>query len=261
VKTAAKSDVGTCALCLRPSVRLQRSHIIPNFVGRHFKRSGLLFHQATRPRLPQQDTLKVRLLCRACEDRLGKDEHRFAQDLYSPWRDTPWRDTRRATFHYEEWLLRFCVGIAWRSSALTAAKILRDRPQHVDAMREASEQWRRYLLREARTPGQHSFHILLLPLPPPNLPPDDAEYFTNTIETTTAANDTDLFVWTHLGRVVLWAQVSPPRLDGWRGTRVHKHGTLHPSRQRVKAGSLAARFVQSRLLQLKSVRRGVPLPE
>ena len=250
------TSLGTCALCRRASVELQRSHIIPDFVGRHFKREGVRFHQATRPRLPQQDTLKFRLLCRDCEERLGKDESLFARRLLLPW----W--TRRpAKLDYDEWLLRFCVGIAWRSAQVTAPKILRERPQHAEAMREAAERWRRYLLAQARTSGAYPFHILLLPPPPPALPPDDAEYFTKTIETTAAANETNLFVWTHLGKVVLWAQVSPLRFEGWRGTRVYRKGTLHPLRQRVAAGSLAASFVRSRLQQLKSVRRGLPLPE
>lgn len=105
--------LGRCRLCLN-ELKLKRSHIIPDFVGRWLKASsatGFLRYSGA-PNVRHQDTERLYLLCNACEQRLSVWERAFQLEIFS-------KLTRGAggpPYTYGPWLLLLafrCVGVPY----------------------------------------------------------------------------------------------------------------------------------------------------
>jgi hypothetical protein len=75
-----------CYLCKEPA-QLQRSHIVPSFVGKWLKDTsvtGFLRHGIDQS-LRQQDIPKQPLLRSSCEFRFSMFEDRFARNIFYPY--------------------------------------------------------------------------------------------------------------------------------------------------------------------------------
>jgi hypothetical protein len=80
-----------CYLCKEPA-RLQRSHIVPSFVGKWLKDTsvtGFLRHEINQS-LRQQDIPKQALLCSSCECRFSNFEDRLLVISSTPMRNRNW---------------------------------------------------------------------------------------------------------------------------------------------------------------------------
>jgi hypothetical protein len=101
--------IGKCKLCGR-NTTLILSHIIPRFAVKWLKRTSLTgFFRSVTSATRLQETKRDYLLCSDCEQLLGKDERRFKEWMFSPY-----HYLKQQTFTYEDWLLRFVVGLHWR---------------------------------------------------------------------------------------------------------------------------------------------------
>jgi hypothetical protein len=141
----------TCRLCGRNN-QLQLSHIIPRFAVKWVKdtsATGYLKSPYSNKRL--QESERVHLLCRDCEQLLAVDEKQFCERIFIPYHEQGQR-----SFQYENWLKKFLVGLHWRVLATrenterTAADIVYSRFE---------QEWKRFLLGESTDAGPAEFHM------------------------------------------------------------------------------------------------------
>lgn len=200
------------------------SHIIPGFVIRWLKRTsatGYLRSLETGERL--QEGMREYLLCAACEQRLGRYEKRFAERIFLPYQNRP----QPQVFAYEEWLLRFVVGLHWRVLALYPGS------SHpiAQVFANAEREWRQYLLEQSPNPGAAEFHVYFADVVAHStieLPKKFNWYMARSIDASHIYNDQgDAGVYVKLPRIIT---VSFIRLgnqrDHWQGTRLDVQGTL-----------------------------------
>ena len=109
----AKRVTGECKLCGRFG-ELEDSHIIPAFVFRYIRETGLIERGGLRfseqPNRVVQDGEKRHWLCKTCEGKFSKDEQKFSERIFKPT-----NAGHQPELVYGEELLRFCVSLSWRT--------------------------------------------------------------------------------------------------------------------------------------------------
>jgi hypothetical protein len=159
LKWVVMPTIGPCALC-GDTGPLEESHLTPKFVKRRVvKDSGTPYFRGVDPNRRQQDTKKIPLLCRTCEDRFSDGEAAFATAVYHPT-----RDDLAVDIVWTDWLMYFVASITWRNIMLA----LLEPPENCDlrdedyaVMRAAEERLRPYLLGESDYPADLEHHLFI----------------------------------------------------------------------------------------------------
>lgn len=102
---------GTCALCKKNNVQIQKSHIIPNFVLRKMKSNeqvGFLKDIYNIDNILEKNKKKF-LLCKNCEQNFCKVETKFANIIFYPFFEDNYKH-----YEYEVWINKFILSITWR---------------------------------------------------------------------------------------------------------------------------------------------------
>lgn len=157
--------VGICALCEKEAV-LEGSHIIPKFVFKYLIKDSHTGRLRTleEPNRPQQDGLKMNLLCGECEDLFSTNETHFSRSIFHPYKE----DKLEFPLKYEgDWLNHFVTSVHWRilNNSLekyrTAPNPKNTLPQeYLDALTKASDTMKSYLLGERDNLDDLENHIL-----------------------------------------------------------------------------------------------------
>ena len=104
---------GDCKLCGRFG-ELEAGHIIPAFVFRYIRETGLITEGGLRfaeePNKVVQDGDKRHWFCKACEVKFSKDEKKFNEKIFKPT-----NEGQQPQLDYGPELLRFCVSLSWRT--------------------------------------------------------------------------------------------------------------------------------------------------
>ncbi|EEK53190.1 hypothetical protein [Bacillus cereus] len=152
-KSNKQPVIGICALCEKEAV-LEDSHIIPKFVYKSLTKdshTGIL-RTLEEPNLPQQDGLKMKLLCGECEDLFSTNETHFSRSIFHPYKG----NKLEYPVTYEgNWLNYFVTSVHWRilNNSLekyrTAQNPKTTLPkEYFDALTKASDTMKSYLLGE-----------------------------------------------------------------------------------------------------------------
>lgn len=227
-----ETQVSVCSLCGDHSA-LQLSHVLPAFVYRRQRKTSgtgyIRFGEAPNRRV--QDGIKIRLLCRMCEERLNRFETDFANNLFHPWNDNP-----RATIRYYDWFMKFCVSISWRvlvyfMSQVENGIVHLSIEQKIEARRALSH-WSDVLLDTQPHPGRFEQHVILVDTisshSVKNIAKNINRYFLRAVEMDLPANRDFASTMAKLGRFVIFGYIKPPAKK-WTGTKVHvKTGTIGP---------------------------------
>lgn len=237
--TPNERPTGTCWLCEARDVELLSGHVTPRFVTHWLKRTSATgkLESALVPGVPMQDGIRADMFCRTCEQILSKDEGLFAEHAFFPRHD----EGAWSGFDYEEWLLRFAVGVALRVAfghfdetrtpkPGPGSRILRDR---------AVPAWRAFLLGEAAHSGDYDFHLIL------------TDYVTKAdvplaerIQFYLMRGVDQTYVWSRSGTAALfalipgfvfWVPLAPRKQTGWHGTRIHRAGRIESQSQALGA--------------------------
>ena len=108
-----KRITGECRLCGRLG-ELEAGHIIPAFVFRYIRETGLIegggLRFAEQPNKVVQDGDKRHWFCKACEGKFSKDEQKFNEKIFKPT-----NEGHQPQLDYGPELLRFCVSLSWRT--------------------------------------------------------------------------------------------------------------------------------------------------
>ena len=163
------------------------------------------------------------LLCAACEQRLGRFEKRFAETIFLPYQQRP----QPQVFAYEEWLLRFVVGLHWRVLALYPDS---SHPL-AQVFATAEREWRQYLLEQTPNPGTAEFHVYFTDVVEHStieLPKKFNWYMVRSIDASHIYNDKgDAGVYVKLPRIVTVSFIKlDNHRDHWQGTKLGTQGIL-----------------------------------
>ena len=225
-----------CFLCGSNST-LQIGHVIPRFATNYIKKtSGKPGHKRLRRGYDgaiSQDGVKHRMFCRPCEQLLSKDEAQFSRRAFG---DSYFLASKPVP--YEEWMLRFAVGLMLRVCAAElnfADPLFVARPLEKRELRElerACDDFRRYLRGDTRWPGKLaplrlSFGFTSIPADRVIRNPLD-QYMTRGVDYTLVIDGGILAVYAHIPFHVFWTQIFPKTVkeSDWPNSRIRKRGLI-----------------------------------
>ena len=221
---------GPCLLCGVESV-LQLSHILPAFAFRWLRDSSGSQHirSSVEPNQRIQDGEKRYWLCLTCEGLFSSSESEFANRLFYPYLASP-----RSAFRYSHWLLRFCCSVSWRVLRYYAEPNSLEgwKQDQVRQANAAESVWREFLLGKRNHPGAH--RQLLIPMDhitndAGGLVPNINRYLMRAVHMDLCHSDKSAFTYAKLGRFVIVGLIQEPRMDLWRGSKVHAtEGVVEP---------------------------------
>jgi hypothetical protein len=192
---------------------------------------------AKQPQLRVQDGLKIKLLCRACEQMFSQWETAFANKIFYPY-----VSGATAKVSYGDWLLKFCVSVSWRTlkyiESQTSLHHWSDLQK--EAAHNALEQWRAFLFGEVDHPGVYEQHLLPLDgigkISDRDVPNFINRYLMRAVEIDAPHGERSAFIYTKMGRFALFGIIQPTALK-WRGSRVGvKSGVMSPGNYTLPIG-------------------------
>lgn len=214
---------GECRLCRREST-LHAGHIAPRFVFRWLKESSVGGIRANEvPNRLIQDGPRIQLLCGACEQRFGRWEKLFSEraflQLHRP------TDARKLV-PYDDWALKFAVSVSWRTlQFFTERGFTHLSTDHLEAVKEASETWRRFLLDEVRHPDRFEQHVIVVDAivrhSTPKLSPYLNRYLLRAVDLDIVSSPSSAFTYTKLCRLMIFGFIAVQRPRDWENTKVH----------------------------------------
>lgn len=152
-KTFKIIEFPKCALCQEPK-DLRKSHIVPKFISNWIKNTSKTGKLRDLDYKRIQDSLKIFLLCKECEQKLSKFEKYFADKIFHPTVNLTSNDVK-----YNVNLLKFIVSVSWR--VLQSIPILKK--QNLEEISGdlvgCEKNWRDFLNDRAKNPL--SSHYLL----------------------------------------------------------------------------------------------------
>lgn len=220
--------LGNCKLC-QVQADLQLSHIVPSFVFKWLKKDGHIRHAENIDRRIQ-DGEKDYLLCVSCEQRLNAWETQFANNIFHPI-----NANEKHTARYNDWLLKFCVSISWRTltHVVNQARLNHLSDTQIDHAERALATWRLVMLDKLPHPEKYEQHLIPLTTIENtgsfNFPPNINRYLTRNVELDVGAGSKSAFVFSKLGRFAIFGFIDVSSPKEWISTKVHvRHGTIGP---------------------------------
>jgi len=225
------SDKERCRLCKSFSP-LQNSHIIPAFVFKWLKYGGAghIRHTGNMNKRVQ-DGATEKLLCANCEALFNIWETKFSNQIFNPF----CYDGKLPSITYDDWLLKFCVSVSWRSLSYMRSKT--EFSHYNETQKQladhASEIWADFLLGKRKHPAQFEQH--LIPFGPIRnigeiiFPPNINRYLLRMIEIDTGASSSAAFIFSKLGPLGLLGFVDLQKPEQWSGSKIRlRGGRIHP---------------------------------
>ena len=223
--------INQCKLC-KKNMELIDSHIIPKFVFNHLKKTSLTgkLRMTQNPDLRVQDGIKLPFLCKDCETLLNQWEKPFCEQIFKPLHDS---ESKIESLKYGDWALRFAVSVSWRVLEYWRCERSLEGLSDVQlqATEVALESWRKFLLGRANQVNRFEQHVL--PIVGNELPIDvikstSAEgispflnrYLIRGTQMDVIASEHSAFVYSKLGRVLIFGFIKEPCRSKWKGTKI-----------------------------------------
>jgi hypothetical protein len=213
--------IGQCRLCCETR-DLQASHVVPAFVYRWLKDTSatgfIRFGQNPNKRV--QDGYKENWLCAECEGRFSVFETKFATKIFHPF-----NEGSRGTIRYDEWLLKFCASVSWRTLLKISEIGLEDFSTHQkEAVVAALTVWSKYLLGELPNPGQFEQHILpldaIVEASSGAVPANINRYILRSVDLDAVRSESVAFVLTKMSKYVVLGFIDVKFPRQWQGTKI-----------------------------------------
>lgn len=234
---------GICNLCLKES-ELLNSHIISKFVYDWLKETSVTgyFRKAINPNLRVQDGDKKKLFCSECEQLLSKDEGAFASRIFNPYVNEEldgWGVAKGELkyFKYEEWLLRFVIGLQFRLliNGLSNDELIKSiSSDHFKIISELVVVWRDYLLKKRDDTGQNRSYLIFLQniaAGQGRLPKETSDnlifYLLRSVDATVISGKTSLGIFMKLGPIVFITSILPVERPLFKCAVIKKKGLIY----------------------------------
>lgn len=202
-----KPTYNECALC-GSSEPLQNSHIIPAFIFRWQKKTGTPMRSAHNPNKRVQDGIKLKMLCRKCEQRFEGSEKKFKECFFTPVTNDDLKPIKHGS-----WLLYFCVSLSWRvlRFGIDAKEGFSElNPIQIDQAHNALQKWSSFLLGKSANPGEFEQNIVIASqvlAGDEDIPNNINRYLMRQIGLTIAANELCAQVFTKLGPISIFGMI------------------------------------------------------
>lgn len=240
--------LGRCKLCGQEGP-LCLGHIFPHFAVKWLKRTsatGYLRDLSSSRRL--QESKREYILCRECEQRLGRDEKKFCELVF-----LPCHGRNQQSFQYGPWFRRFLAGLHWK------VLVTRDPAIHPESAEriydEVEVELRQFLLEESATPGRAEFHAFFADVvqdATPPIPPKANWYLVRALDATpTFSESGTVGCYVKLLRLITYAFLTPrdSKKEEWKGTKVFDQGEIR-SPQEIRSAGLGP-FLTDRMKALE----------
>jgi hypothetical protein len=213
-----------CALC-KKNPAIEQSHIVPAFIFRWLKESsptGFL-RNPKNPNKREQDGFKRELLCEACEDVFSKWETLFSNNVF---RKVHHQKDNALAFDYDDWLVRFCVSVSWRTLTHLVMKNSPDEMPfgHGSKAIAALEHWRKYLLGEVNDLASYNQHLLITDSPASaegiENDVDLKIYFKRAVHYDAMSTVDECYIITKMCDILICGTVLDSKPEQWIGTTV-----------------------------------------
>ena len=235
-----------CALCLQEQP-LQESHLIPKFVGKWLKEKGTGYlANAADGSNRVQDLVKIKLLCKDCEQKFSQIENYFANNMFYPFVNDKIQE-----FDYDENLKPLIISMAWRCLQPIKEDFIKQNPtsQVISFVEQAEKDWREFLNDEGTSINSYETHVLFLDYVKPEstleVDPKFHWYLLHGTDSTIVYNNTKVYFYVKLPWMICIISIEPKKLEGWEGTMINKNGHITASGQTVKDPGFA-QFLQDR---------------
>lgn len=217
-----------CKLCGSGSP-LKESHIIPRFVGRWMKKTGLTPYLRFSGDIDKrsQDLGKMKLLCGDCENLFSPWESKFANAIFYPMADD------QPMFWYGPWLLKFAASLAWRAIQIPNYEKVKQSPTLKQISNEMEDHLALFLLGRAKNVGPYTQHIMpVSELAEPFKPgsPMLNRYLVHAVEIDCIedSNHSEMMIYVKLP-MFIFLSTGGHELRKWlESSRIKKSGALHP---------------------------------
>ena len=240
-----------CALCASTS-KLQVSHIIPKFVFSWLRETSATgyFRSSIAPNLRAQDGLKVRMLCKNCEQIFASWEKQFSEKCFTLLNGGDVRNV-----NYGPWMLKFATSISWRVLLYYVhSNLLTKFPEHImEKVDNSLGEWSSFLLGKKPHPGRHEQHMLLVDVIQhttiADTPPNIGRYLARTIDIDVSYQNQSMITYAKMGKFMLFGFIEMEDLRQWRETKLHvRHGTF--GRHDVVLPDYICEFLENRALRV-----------
>jgi len=222
---------GICNLCEKER-ELAESHIIPKFVFRWMKNTGgKYFRTMLNPNQRLQDGIKKHLLCNNCEQKFGKYEKLFADNIFFPYLNNSVR-----FLEYDEYLGNFIISVLWRS--LLLRKI-----EGEEYYKEVFYDWKSFLDKKTKLRYDRIHLFLINDNWGDNKQPNEfvQRYFNRATDTSIMKIDNDTFVFAKFSRFILFAELNT-KGNNFRGTNITFKKSRMPFAQFIDNGKISIFF-------------------
>lgn len=242
------STEAACKLCRR--VRpLCDSHIVPNFSAKFIKKDSPTgyFRMAGEPNVAKQSFPSFKMLCKDCEDKFGRLENKFRNEIYIPYLNRPQELTPEQnnllSVRYSSWLQDYALSLAWRTAIcnLDFKDLSSEKPHIASVIYKAAEQWRAYLKGSSPNPGACQSRLWLVDLSIADgirscgavqhnwkLYPGFFAYLLRGCDFTITytPSGAEIGVFTKLPSAIFWTTIIPHRIANESGFEIRRKGTI-----------------------------------
>ena len=217
-----------CKLCGSYSP-LRKSHIIPRFIGKWMKKTGLTPYLRFSGDIDKrtQDLGTMKLLCGDCENLFSPWEEKFANQIFYP------MSNRQTMFWYKPWLLKFAASLAWRATQTPEYEKVRESSTLKPISDGMEHRLAQFILGRAKNVGSYSQHIMpVSELAEPIRPgsPMINRYLAHAVDIDCVHDsiESEMMVYVKLP-MFIFLSVRGQELSKWlKSSRIKKSGVLRP---------------------------------
>lgn len=231
--------------------------MIPKFASNWVKKTSVTgkLSSPSEPGVALQDGPKLPLLCGECEQLLGVDEKKFAERVFFPrHEDGDWLG-----FDYQDWLLRFAVGLGLRAVLVTGPESADDAGTRA-VLDVALPAWRRFLLGKMPTTGGFASHLIMTDYLDPTTGPvaENIQWYLmrGADLTFVRSRSGRASVFSMLPGFVFWTPIRPRKMTGWHGTRIKLRGRFDWEGRTVVAEGKLFDFLNDRARMVQELAAG-----
>lgn len=222
-----------CRLCKKEK-ELVNSHIIPKFIISWLKDTSVTgrIRMGENPNIPRQDGIKIKLLCKDCENLFSKWEKAFSENIFHPY-----LSDKSIKFEYDSWLVNFISSLSWRVIILHSDYSIYKEGIHSKEIHKAEENWRNFLIGNREFDLEYDHHLYFVKnIRISNLedwPDNFYQYLHRNINVTIASNSVSVNIYVKLPGMIIWSAITPKNLEGWKGTRIEERGLINEKYQEI----------------------------
>ncbi len=238
-----KRVTGECKLCGHFG-ELEAGHIIPAFVFRYIRETGLIegggLRFAEEPNKVVQDGDKRYWFCKACEVKFSKDEKRFNEKIFKPT-----NEGHQAQLDYGPELLRFCVSLSLRT-LLRYQEIDHDETERrpiseldekdQELITRAEMEWKDYLNGNGRSSEKFIHHICIMgriDSSTPNMNVGINKYIQRAPHQDILSGKTGVVIYTKIPGIFIFGIIRDDEAWLWNRTQILSSGGTLPGNETV----------------------------